>query len=85
MQQTEPVLRFGTHGWQGEDDTISVFMSDATFQRYVAGYLETIGIKEPTSEQRASAVQRVRRVAYWNGVQDKEVRIIKAQGARHAE
>jgi hypothetical protein len=49
----------------------TLWMSDETFRRYVAPWLE--GIAEPTQEQLYYAVGRCRRVDYWMRCGDPEV------------
>ena len=83
QQETEPMITYSGQLWQGENNTIHVSMSDATFQRYVKGYLEVQGIPKPTPEQQIAAVRHVRRVSYWQGVQDSEVRVIAVRGTPH--
>jgi hypothetical protein len=67
-------------GWHYfKDGMLCLRMTDAVFQRHVEAYLKQQGITEPTQEQRIAARQHCRRVAFWEGCSDPEVkrRILK--------
>jgi len=82
---TGPFLKYSGQfqRWQGEDDTIFIWMDDATFQTYVQGYLAVRGITEPTLQERSDAVQHCRARSYWDGVHDPgkvHIRYVRERG-----
>lgn len=76
-------------GWFAEVKTgTRIFlleMSDVTFQRHVEAYLQQQGIDDPTSEQRMQARQYCRRLSFWEGCNDSEIRWRVFGGHREQE
>jgi|GEM_PF-4895328 len=64
--------------WYGAnaDDTLRIWMSDDTFQRYVTGYIGGRFIISPTPEQLQAAVAHCARLSYWRGCRDRDVHYI---------
>jgi hypothetical protein len=61
-----------------------LWMSDATFKRYVEAWLESRGIKNPTMEQLRAAAQHCSHVEYWQGCIDEAVHFTPARASRPA-
>jgi len=63
--------------WYGAnaEDTLRIWMSDETFQRYVATYLEGHFIAHATPEQQQAAAAHCARLSYWRGCYDRHVHI----------
>jgi hypothetical protein len=60
-------------GWHAYTETLRICMTDATFQRHVDAYLLSLGITQPTLEQKIEARQRLRRLSFWESCSDPEV------------
>lgn len=78
----EPRLTYhpATDRWSGEDSTMSLWMSDATFQIYVRAYCDGTYGTWPTSQQQQVATWHCQRMAYWHGCErnrDLDVHVIK--------
>jgi hypothetical protein len=71
-------LRYEAGHWSGAnaDDTLRIWMSDETFQRYVAAYLEGHFLSHPTPEHHQAAVTHCACLSYWRGCHDPNVHII---------
>lgn len=52
-------LTYNGQCWEGHDETVSVRMNDATFQKHLNAYLESIGVTAQTWLQLQDYVQRV--------------------------
>ena len=69
------LLNYSNHlGWHYISNTFYIKMSDATFQRHVNSYLHQQGITEPSLDQLIQARQYCRRVSFWEGCTDPEIR-----------
>jgi hypothetical protein len=51
--------------WEGKNKTYDIWISDATFQRYVTAWLEGHRVVQPTQQQMEIAIQYCARLAYW--------------------
>jgi hypothetical protein len=70
-------LRYEAGYWSGAsaDDTLRIWMSDDTFQRYVTAYIGRHFSISPTPEQHQAAVAYCARLRYWRGCRDCDVHI----------
>jgi len=70
-------LRYEAGYWYGAnaDDTLRIWMSDVTFQRYVTAHVGGHFIISPTPEQQQAAVAYCARLCYWRGCRDRDVHI----------
>ncbi|MBV9689513.1 MAG: hypothetical protein JO202_07360 [Ktedonobacteraceae bacterium] len=70
-------LHYEDGRWYGAnaDDTLRIWMSDDTFQRYVTAYIGGRFIISPTPEQQHAAVAHCARLCYWRGCRDCDVHI----------
>ena len=85
-------LHYDGRQWIGDsEDANGLFcasMSDATFQRLLNAYLQSIGVPTHTYlelmryiewvyEQRSQAIQHLSNLAYWHNCNDPDVRIFQ--------
>ena len=68
--------------WEGTDaNGTYIWMTDATFQRYVNTWLEARAIADPTPDQRNEAYDHCCRLSYWQNCKDSDVHFVSN---RHA-
>jgi hypothetical protein len=87
-------LHYDGQQWIGNSDDagglLCVSMSDATFQRRLSAYLQSIGVPTQTylelmrytewvCEQRRQAIQQLSNLEYWRNCNDPDVRIFQSR------
>ncbi len=72
-------LNYNGWHWEGEQvsegETLVVRMSDGTFQRHLSTYLASVGITQPTYQDRYEGIQHLSNLEHWRTCTDPEVRI----------
>ncbi len=82
----KPILEYVRDHWQGENEELFVWLSDATFRKHFKAYMESQGLRALTylelqeqfrqiEEQQFQAFQRFRQLDYWLTCGDSAVRL----------